>query len=823
MQTIWQDVVFGWRSLRRHRGLAAVAIATFALGIGANAAMFAVVNSIVLRPLAFPEPHRLVRVTSDLAALGNIDIGISPPELYDYRDRADLFDAISGVYPIDANVTEVDEPERVEVLLVSPSYFSMLGARAALGRVFNADDNHPGIAEIVVISDAMWRRRFGGRGDVIGRKLKIDGDWYEVVGVMPPDFRHPGRALRTGVDMWAPSGFSAAPFAPLEKSRTSYALAGAIARLRPGVSLDEARGRLESFGARLRAEYPNDYPARTGWTPRIIDLHEDLVGRTGVVLSVTLAAVGLVLAIACANIAGLLLARGADRQRELGIRRALGAGRSRLARLLIVESLLIACGGGILGLVLASWGKDLIVALAPYNLPRAEEVAIDVRVLLFAAGLTFVAGLLFGLVPALQFSQPNILGALKDAPAAASPAKQRLRSALVVAECALAMLLLMGAALLVRSFWQLMKVEPGLDANSVLTARLWLPQPNEPSAGPYFKHQARLPVFEEILRRLRELPGVESAAMVQALPLDGRRGFSTITVEGSASDATATSDIPTVQGNVVSSEYFSVMRIPIREGRAFDASDASSGFTVIISAEAARRYFAGQNPIGRRLHFGGPRQNPQWMTIVGVVGDVLNESLESGPTPMVYRPLTQASSLSMGLAIRTSGDPTGLSGLIGRVVRAVDRDLPVFSVRTMDEIVSAGIAFRRFAITLVGGFALLALVLAAIGLYGVMAYLVGQRTREIGIRVALGARRLEVVRLIVLRALVLAAGGVLIGGIASLFVGQLLSDMLFRIEPWDPSSLVAIAALLIACATVAAAAPALRAARIDPIVALRAE
>jgi len=823
MQTFWQDVVFGWRSLRRHHGLAAIAIATFALGIGANAAMFAVVNSIVLRPLAFPEPHRLVRVTADLTALGNRDIGISPPELYDYRDRSDLFESISGVYPIDANVTEVDEPERVEVLLVSPSYFSMLGARAALGRVFNADDNHPGIAEIVVISDAMWRRRFGGRPDVIGHKLKIDGDWYEVVGVMPPGFRHPGRALRTGVDMWAPSGFSAAPFAPLEKSRTSYALAGAIARLKPGISLDEARQRLDAFGARLKTEHPNDYPARTGWVPRIIDLHEDLVGRTGVVLTVTLAAVGLVLAIACANIAGLLLARGADRQRELGIRRALGAGRSRLARLLIVESMLIACGGGLVGLVLASWGKDLILTLAPYNLPRADEVAIDVRVLLFAIGLTFVAGLLFGLVPAWQFSQPNILGALKDAPAAASPARQRMRSALVVAECALAMLLLVGAALLVRSFWQIMKVEPGIDPNGVLTARLWLAQPNEPSTGPYFRHQARLPVFEEILRRLRELPAVESAAVVQALPLDGRRGFSSITVEGSAADATATSEIPTVQGNVVSDDYFAVMRIPIREGRAFDARDASSGFTVIISSETARRYFAGQSPLGRRLHFGGPRPNPQWLTIVGVVGDTLNESLESSPPPMVYRPLSQASSLSMGLAIRTSGDPKQLEGLVGRVVRAVDPDLPVFSIRTMREILSSGIAFRKFAITLVGGFAVLALLLAVIGLYGVMAYLVGQRTKEIGIRVALGARRLEVVRMIVVRALALAAGGVLLGGLASLFASQLLSDMLFRIEPWDPWSLVGIAVLLIACATIAAAAPALRAARIDPIVALRAE
>lgn len=821
MDTLWQDVTFAWRSMRRHSGFAAVAVATFALGVGANAAMFAVVNSIVLQPLPFADSDRLVRVTADLTAMGNSDIGLSPPEFYDYRDRSDLFESISGVYPIDANVTEVDEPERVEVLLVSPSYFSMLGARAQLGRVFNADDNHPGIAEIVVISDGLWRRRFGGRSDVLGRKLKIDGDWYEVVGVMPPDFHHPGRALRTGTDMWAPSGFSAAPFAPLAKSRTSYALAGAIARIKPGVTQEGARQRLEAFGARLRSEYPSDYPARAGWTPRLIDLHEDVVGRTGLVLTVTLAAVGLVLVIACANIAGLLIARGADRQRELGIRRALGAGRLRLARLLIVESLLIAGCGGLAGLVLAFWGKDAIVALAPYNLPRAPEITIDLRVVLFATVVAAVAGLLFGLVPSWQFSKPNILGALKDAPAAASPAKQKMRSALVVAECALAMVLLVGAALLIRSFWRLMEVEPGIDSRGVLTARLWLPQPNEPSTGPYFRHQARVPVFEEMLRRVRELPGVESAAIVQALPLDGRRRSSTITVDGAIPDATA--DIPTVEANVVSNDYFSLMRIPIREGRAFDATDAASGSAVIVSEETARRYFPGQSPVGRRLHFGGPRPNPQWSTVVGVVGDVLGESLEASPRPTVYRPLAQASSLSMAIAVRTSGDPKALVGSLGRAVRAADPDLPVFAVRTMSEVVAAGIAVRRFAITLVGGFALLALLLAAVGIYGVMAYLVGQRTREIGIRVALGARRAEVVRMVVVRALVLAAGGVILGSLASLVAGQILADMLFRIDPWDPWSLAAIAALLILSATAAAAAPAVRAARIDPIVALRAD
>jgi putative ABC transport system permease protein len=821
MDRLWQDVRFAWRALRRHHGFAAVAIATLALGIGANSAMFAVVNAIVLRPLPFSDADRLVRVTADMAGPGSIDIGMSPAEFYDYRDRSGIFDAIVGIYPIDANVTEIDEPERVEVLLVSQSYFSMLGARASLGRIFNADDERPGIAEVVVISDGLWRRRFGGRADAIGRKLKIDGDWYEVVGVMPPDFQHPGRALRTGVDMWAPAGFAAAPFQPLQQSRGGYPLAGAIARLKPGMTIEETRERLDAFAAQLRAEYPLAYPDRAGWTPRIIDLHEDVVGRSGTVLTIMLAAVGLVLVIACANIAGLLLARGADRQRELGIRRALGAGRAELVRLLLVESFVVACAGGLAGLLLAFWGKDLILALAPYNLPRAREIAIDFRVTMFASAIAAVTGVLFGLVPAWQFSKPNILGALKDGPSAASPAKQRVRSILVVAECALAMVLLVGAALLLRSFWRVMQVNPGIDSGGVVTARLWLPQPNDPTAGKYFKHENRLAVYEEVLRRVRELPGVQLAAIAQQLPLDGQRGLSTVTIEGTPLDPTG--DIPTVLFNAVSIDYFDLLGIPIHRGRGFTESDAASGFVVVINAEAAKRLFPDKDPIGRRLYFGRPRQNPNWLTIVGVVGNVLSESLETGPRPMVYRPLSQSSSLAMAVVARTTGDPAVVAASLGRAVRAVDPDLPTFAVRTMDQIVSAGTASRRFAIRLVGGFAALALLLAAIGIYGVMAYVVGQRTREIGIRVALGARRSAVVRMIVTRALALAVGGMIVGGLASLVAGQLLEGLLFQIAPWDPWSFGTIAVLLVVTAAAASAAPAVRAARVDPIVALRAE
>lgn len=822
METLRQDLRFAARSLRKHPGFTAIAVVTLALGIGANAAMFAVVNAVILRPLPFPEAERLVRITGDMTQLGNQDIGMSPPELYDYRDRSDIFQDLTGVYPIDANLTEVDQPERVEVLLVSPSYFSLLGVRPQLGRTFTPDDNAPGIAEVVVISDALWKRRFGGRADAIGKKLRIDGDWFELVGVMPPGFRHPGPALRTGADMWAPAGYRASPFAPIEQARRAYVLTGAIARLKPGLTLTEANERLAMFGERLRAEYPIAYPSREGWAPRLVDLHEDLVGRSRLALIVMLAAVGLVLLIACANIAGLLLARGASRHRELGIRRAMGAGRWRLARLLLAESVLVAFLGGVAGLLLAGWAKDLILVLAPATLARVTEVNLDGRVLAFAVAVTAATALLFGLLPAWHFSKPDILKALKDLRAASAPAKQTWRSVFVVAEFALAMVLLVGATLLVRSFWRVTNVDPGIDPRGVLTARLWLPQPNDPSAGRYFTHEARLAFYDEVLRRARELPGVESAAIASTLPLDGRRGFSTITLDNAPADQQVSPS--TINQSVVSSEYFSVMRIPVRRGRSFDLIDSSSGFVAVVNEEAARVFFPGQDPVGRRFYYGAARQpNPRWVTIVGVVGDVLTEGLEIGVRPTFYRPLTQISSLSMAIAVRTSGDPKLLTVPLTRAVTAVDPDQPLFAVRTMEEVQAQGTASRRFAIQLLGGFASLALVLAAIGIYGVMAYLVGQRTREIGIRIALGARRGGVVRLVVGRAIALASAGVAIGGVVSLVVGQLVAGMLFQVQPWDPVTFGTIGTLLVLTAVVAAATPAVRAAHVDPIVALRAE
>ena len=821
MESFFQDVRFALRTFVKQPSFAVIAIATLALGIGANTAIFTVVNAVVLEPLPFPASNRLVRITADLPGVGTSDIGVSPPELFDYRDRSGIFEEISGVYPIDANLTEVDIPERIEVLLVSPEYFSVLGVRPQLGRFFGSEDNHPGIAEVVVISDALWKRRFGGAPDAIGRKLRIDADWYTVVGVTPPEFRHPGRSLRTEVDMWAPSGYRATPF-PSPPRRGAYFLRGAIGRLKPGLSVSEAQQRLDAFAAQIRQQYPVNYPARAAWTPKLIPLQQDLVGNLRSPLLTILGAVGIVLLIACANIAGLLLARGSSRQRELAVRRALGSGRVRLARLLLTESVVLSLCGGALGMLLAVWGVDLLLSLVPSGLPRISEVAISGRVVAFTFGASLATGMLFGLAPALQFSNPDVLSALKDGRSPAARSRRVLRASLVVAECALATVLLVGAALLLRSFWRVQHVDAGFDGRNVLTARLWLPQPNDPKTGKYFAHPARLALFNEVLRRVRALPGVESVAAVQSLPLDGLRGATTITVDGR--DSEVSGQIPTVQVNLASADYFQVMGVRVLRGRTFTEADDPKGAPIlIINEELARRYFGGTDPVGQRVHFGDARSTDPWKTVVGVVGNVLSDRLEQAPRPMVFLPLTQTSSLSMAIAVRTSNDPKSLAEALARSVREADPDQPTHSVRTMGEVQAAATASRRFSMQLLGGFAFLALLLAAIGIYGVMAYLVNQRTREIGIRMALGARPASVVRLVVSYALGLVAGGVVLGMGAALFLTRLIAGMLFDISPTDPWTFAAITVTLIATALVATLTPARRAARVDPMVALRAE
>jgi putative ABC transport system permease protein len=819
METFWQDLRFALRGLARQPGFAAIAVVTLALGVGVNSAIFTVVNAVVLRQLPFPEPDRLVRVTADAKGLGVSDLGMSPPELFDYRDRAGLFENIAGIYPIDANLTEVDQPERVEVLLVSPSYFEVLGARAAIGRVFGAEDTHPGIAEVAVISDALWRRRFGAVPDIIGRKLRIDGDWFAVVGVMPPEFRHPGRSLRTEVEIWAPAGFTAAQFGP--PVRGAYFLAGAIARLKPGVTPSAAQARVDAFGQRLRTEFPNDYTARANWVPRVVPLQQDVVGQTGTVLLVLLGAVCLVLLIACTNVAGLLLARTSARQRELAVRRALGSGRGRLARLLLTESVVLAIAGGLAGLAVGAAALRVLLTMVPDRLPRMSEIAIDGTAVWFTFAIALATGVLFGIAPALQFSDPDVMAQLKDGRASSSRSRQRLRAALVAGEFALAMVLLVAAALLVRSFWNVQRVALGFEPRGVLSARVWLPQPNDPSQGRYFTHPARLAVFERMLNEVRAVPGVDAAAAIQSIPLDGTRGSATITIEGQPPDPAA---IPAVQANIASADYFALMGIHLLAGRTFTGADSPQAQPVIvINREMARRYFSSMDPIGKRVHFGGAASKNPWMTIVGVVDNVLPSSPDVPVQPQMTRPLTQASSLTMGLVVHVNGDAAAIKDQLARAVRKADSDLPVYAVRTMSEIETAVTAARRFSMRMLGVFALLALLLAAVGIYGVMAYLVSQRRREIGIRIALGARPVAVLAMIVRQAVTLAAVGTACGIGAALLLTDLIGGMLFDVSPSDPIVFAAIAVALIATALVAAATPARRAAKVDPLIALRGE
>ena len=823
--TLVQDLRFAVRGLRRAPGFGAIAIATLALGIGANSAIFTVVNAVVMRPLPFTHADRLVRVTSDFSSLNGIDVGLSQPEFVEYRDRSGLFDAIAGVWAINANLTEIDQPERVEVLLASPSYFDVLGVRPQLGRLFRPEDDGPGITEVLVISDALWRRRFGASREAIGRKLRVDNDWYTVIGVLPPGFRHPGRSVLTDVDVWAPTSYVGNPL-PNPAQRSNYFITGAIARLKPGISVQQAQQRLNAMAQEFRAAYPNDYPARAGWAPRAIPLQQDLVGAVRAPLLILFGAVGLVLLIACANIANLLLARASARHRELAVRRALGSSRARLVRLLLTESLLLAVLGGAAGAMVTGWLLALLLAIVPSALPRLQEVRVDASVVAFTAAMSVLTALVFGTLPALYSSRADVTDALKEGSRGASGARGWLRSSLVVVEFALALVLLVGAALLVRSFVRVQQLELGFNPANVLTAKLWLPQPNDPSQGRYSHrttgHQARLTAYEEILRRAESLPGVTAAAAADALPLDGSRSAVVFTAEGTEADDR--SRVPTVQYSSATPRYFEVMGIRLLRGRTFGDQDEATGAPVAIVTESiARLSWPGQDPVGKRLHLGGPQAKNPWLTVVGVVDDMRTRRVEEDPRPTIYRPLKQRSGLSLSLALKTSGDPKLLGAALAAQVRAVDPDLPTFGAKTMEDMVATATASRRFSTQLLAAFAVLALGLAAVGIYGVMAFVVGQRTREIGIRIALGAHPGSVVRLVLRQALMLAACGVAAGAVAALLATRVLSGLLFQVRASDPLTYTLIAALLGGTAAVAAWRPARRAAAVDPITALRAD
>jgi len=816
-----QDVRYALRMLRKAPAFTAVVVVTLALGIGANTALFSVVDAVLLRPLAYRQPDQLVAVKTDMPGINLTDRGMSQPELEDFQKRSGVFTEISAVWPISANITGREKPERVEANAVSTNFFTLLAAKPALGRVFNDGDYRPGFSEGAVISDSLWHKMFGADPHVLGQAIRLDTDLYTIIGVMPPEFRHPGRTLRQDVEIWVAAGYAADPF-PHPPVRTQRFIPGAIARLQPGMTMAQAQSRLNAFAMQLREQYPTDYPATVGWRVQLVPLQQEVVGNVSVMLFLLLAAVGAVLLIACVNIASLLLARSSVRHREIAIRQALGAGTWRLIRQTLTESVVLSLCGGLLAIPLTFWLKNILLAFVPSSLPRMSEVTVNGRTLLFVVAVSVVTGLFFGLAPAFQMSHWRLMEKLNQGARGVGIASRQHRflRGLVVSEFALALVLMVGAGLLLRSFWKVLEVQPGFNSDNLVTAQFWLPVPNDPNNNPY-PTQEKLNVFmSEVLRRVGALPGVKEVAIGGGVtPLSVlMRNAVAFNIEGRI---TAAGETPTAELGVATPDLFHTLQTPLIRGRFFTEADDDKGEPVVlIDQTAAERYWPHEDPVGRQVQLQVGRKQQIWR-IVGIVGRARSDGLDAPYAPHLFVPARQIAFNSITVYARTSASPEALEGPICREVQAVNPDLPVFGVRSVRSVISDSLASRRFAMQVLGFFAATALLLAAIGIYGVMAYFVSQRVREIGVRMALGAQRGDVLKLVVRQGMSLALMGVVIGLAASLLLMRLIAGLLFGVSSTDPVTLLIFTALLAAVALLANYIPASRAARIDPMVALR--
>jgi predicted permease len=816
------------RRLRRSPGFTTVAILTLVLGIGANVAAFTVVRAVLLNPLPYPHPEQLVRVFDDLRGSDSRDVGMSAPELWDLRDKSDVFEDLSAVWPTDANLTGGDHPERIELLATGTNYFRMLAARPQLGRLYTQNDERAGFIEGVVLSDGFWRRTFGGDPNTIGKKIRLDSDLYTIIGVMPPEFRHPGRSLASEVDAWTAAGFNAPPF-PAPALRSLRMLPGAMGRLKPGLTLAQAQARLNAFSGELRRQYPNDYPAPAGWAWRLVPVQEDLVGNMRTELFVLFGAVAFVLLISCVNLANLLLARSAGRQREIAVRLALGAGKARLIGQLLAESILLSAVSGAVALSTVAVMKTSLLKLAPPDLPRVDEIALSPGVLLFAFFVSILTGVILGLVPALQTVRPNQAGNLREGSRGSGSSKHQIRISriLVASEIALSLVLLIGAGLLLRSFWNLLEVRPGFEPHRLITAKIWLPFPNDPAEDAYRVTEKRAAFYQEVLRRVSALAGVEQAAVGSSpsLPMNGtRQNQSTFAIENRATESER---VPVAEVASVSSSYFDVLKTPLKKGRVFIEADNSRAQRVAVINEAlARRYWPDADAVGQRITLGSGRtlrNGAPDLTIVGIVGDIRSDGFDTASTPFIYVSEPQAPAYGSVVYLRTSADPGVLGQAIRREVQAVDPGVPVFAIRTMDDVVARTLTARRFALELLGVFATVAFLLAAIGIYGVMAYTFSRRIGEIGLRMALGAQRADILKIVLGEGALMVVFGVAAGLIGSAMLTRFLQTMLFEIKPTDPITFGVLTMLLVSVALLACLIPAQRATRIDPLMALRHE
>jgi putative ABC transport system permease protein len=811
---LWQDLRYGARMLMKRPGFTLIAVVTLALGVGANTAIFSVVNAVLLKPLPYPESEQLMMVYGEFPALKTNQMRISLPEYVDFQQQTRSF-AASGVFDgVSANLAshEGGEPERVEGAELTPEMFAVLRVRPLLGRVFTPEEAQEGRGDVVLLGHGLWQRRYAGKADAIGQKLTINGRSHTIIGVMPPGFAFPPKT-----EIWQPFRF---PKEMYDQQRRGARGLSVLARLKPGVRPVEAQAELDQLGAQLTAQYPQNYSGNRSFRMIVSSMLGDYVGEMKPALLLMAGAVGFVLLIACANVANLLLARAATRRQEMAVRLALGAGRGRLARQLLTESVLLALAGGAAGLLLATWGARLLLRFAPDNLPRLGEVGLDGRALAFTALTSLLTGVIFGLAPALQASRSSVNDALRESGRTGAGARgQRLRSAFVIAEIALALALLAGAGLTLKSFWRLQAVDPGFNPDGVLTMRLMLPFTTHSQIS------ERAAFFRQVLERLRALPGVAAAGAVSRIPMAPGNNSGTMTGENSA--VGPNEPLGEVEMRWASPAYFQTMGVALLRGRDFNDADAEGTLPVAIVDESfARRFYPNEDPIGKRIKRGGPRSTRPWKTIVGVVRSVRNQRLDIASLPQAYFPVLQEADemFNLSFAVRASGgEPSALTQSVRSAVLAVDRNQPIFDVKPLRQIVADSIALRRLALLLLSVFATVALALAAAGIYGVMAYAVEQRTHEIGVRMALGARGGDVLRLVVRQGLKLALCGVALGLAVSLALTRLMEALLFGVSATDPETFVGIALLLLMVALAACWIPARRATKVDPMIALRCE
>jgi putative ABC transport system permease protein len=820
LERFGQDVRVGLRMLRRAPTFTTVAVLTIALGIGATTAIFSVVDATLLHPLPFPHAEQLVRIEDDLLGVGAQDVGMSTPEWKDL-ERSGVFEYVSPAWFDDNNLTGLSRPQRVGLLIVAPNYFALLGVKPQVGVTFDPADPTPGFNEQIVISDGLWRRAFGGDPRVLGRVVQLDSDSYRVIGVMPAGFQAPGRTREErSTEVWPAMGFAGLPLTTYQLRSNHFP--GAIARLKSGLTIAEAQRRIDVLVATLRQQYPADYPPRSEWTIRLVPLKDNIVGDVRQALLFLLGAVGLVLVIGCTNVANLLLTRASARGREMAVRQALGGGPSRLTRQLLTESVVLSVLGGIAGVAILLLGRVYVLRLVPQSLPRLNEITVGWRLVVFTLGISVVAGMLLGLAPALHASRLDVVRVLKQEGRSSTGSRDQVRTRrlLVVAEFALSLVLMIAATLLLRSFRDLINAPLGFDPQHVMIIRTRLPYPNDPKEDLYATAADQAPFVREVLRRVSTLAGVQDAALgsSSAVPLDHPeqdQNVLRVLFEGRAADQPSF-----VNGPVVVPEYFRVLGLRLRRGRLLtDYDDEHAPLVAVINETMARTYWPNEDPLGKRLKL-SPRA-PSWTTVVGVVTDARTETLTSAESPVVYASMYQRSAKHMAIFLRGQLQPAAVTREVREQVQAVNSALPVFGAATLEETVAASLAMRRFSMELIALFAITALLLAALGIYGVISYTVSERTHEFGVRLALGANGSEVARLVLRQGITLALAGACVGLAGALVVSHVMSGLLYDVSPTDPLSFGAVTAVLTAVALAACFIPVRRAIRVDPIVALR--